>query len=140
MKTAVDMYKAGYAPNMVFVSGYTFAFKEAEIMRDLALSLGVPGSAIVLETDAANTIDGIMHVSVMLRAHGWRHVLLVSSPYHMRRALAVWAAQAPDVQVVPTPVPLSQFYAHERGAKTEQIRGIAQEYAALAYYWAKGWI
>jgi uncharacterized SAM-binding protein YcdF (DUF218 family)/glycosyltransferase involved in cell wall biosynthesis len=140
VKTAVDMYKAGYAPNMVFVSGYTFAFKEAEIMRDLALASGVPASAIVLETDAANTYDGIVHVSGRLRDHGWHHVLLVSSPYHMRRALAVWAAQAPDMQVVPMPVPVSQFYAHDRGAKLEQIRGIAQEYAALGYYWVKGWI
>src|SRR5262249_36424028 len=140
VKQAVDLYKAGYATNLVFVSGYTFGWKEAEIMRDVAVSNGVPASAIVLETDAANTYDGIVHVSGQLRDHGWRHVLLVSSPYHMRRAMAVWAAQAPDMQVVPTPVPLSQFYAHERGAKWEQIRGIAQEYAAIGYYWAKGWI
>jgi len=140
VKTAVDLYKAGFAPRMVFVSGYTFAFREAEIMRALALSLGVPSSAILLETQAANTYDGIVHVSADLRAGRWQSILLVSSPYHMRRALMVWAEQAPEVRVTPTPVPQSQFYLHERGADLQQIRGIAQEYAAIVYYWAKGWI
>jgi uncharacterized SAM-binding protein YcdF (DUF218 family) len=140
VKTAVDLYNAGLAPRMIFVSGYVFEFREAEIMRDLALSLGVPASAIVLETDAANTYEGIVHVRNILRSHGWHRILLVSSPYHMRRAVDVWEAQAPDVHVVPTPVPRSQFYAHDRGASLPQIHGIVQEYAAVAYYWAKGWL
>lgn len=139
-KAAVELYKAGFAPRMIFVSGYAFAFREAEIMRDLATSLDVPESAILLETRAANTYDGIVHVQEILRREHWSRVLLVSSPYHMRRALAVWHAQAPDVQAIPSPVPQSQFYTHDRGASAEQIRGILQEYVALAYYWSQGWI
>jgi uncharacterized SAM-binding protein YcdF (DUF218 family)/glycosyltransferase involved in cell wall biosynthesis len=140
VKQAVDLYKAGFAPRMVFVSGYVFAFREAEIMRDLARSLGVPDSAIVLETDAANTYEGIVNVHRILRDRGWTRVLLVSSPYHMRRAMAVWRAQAPDVEVVPTPVAQSAFYTHDRGASIPQIHGIVQEYVALAYYRMKGWL
>ena len=64
----------------------------------------------------------------------------MSSPYHMRRALLTWRKVAPDIDVVPTPVQDSQFYAHERGATLEQMRGIAQEYAAIVMYWWRGWI
>ena len=39
-----------------------------------------------------------------------------------------------------TPVPQSQFYAHEAGATLDQLRGLAREYAALAAYWWRGWI
>ncbi len=49
----------------------------------------------------------------------------------MRRALLTWRRAAPDIEVTPTPVPQSQFYAHERGASLEQIRGLVQEYAAI---------
>jgi hypothetical protein len=41
---------------------------------------------------------------------------------------------------VATPAPNSQFYAHDRGASLEQMRGIAQEYAAIVMYWWRGWI
>jgi uncharacterized SAM-binding protein YcdF (DUF218 family) len=66
--------------------------------------------------------------------------LLVSSPYHMRRALMVWRKQAPDVTVVPTPVTQSAFYDHGRGATFEQVRGILQEYVAIFGYWRRAWL
>jgi hypothetical protein len=47
---------------------------------------------------------------------------------------------APEITVIPTPAPDSQFYTHERGASLEQIRGIVHEYAALINYWWRGWI
>jgi len=137
---AVDLYQGGFASRMVFESGYSFAFREAEIMRDLALSLDVPDSAIILETTGANTYGQVTQVHSILREHNWRRILLVSSPYHMRRAVLVWRKQAPEVEVVPTPVPSSQFYIHDRGASLEQLKGLAQEFSALVWYWWKGWI
>jgi uncharacterized SAM-binding protein YcdF (DUF218 family) len=100
----------------------------------------VPASAIELETRAANTHENVEFSQRILNAHGWRRILLVSSPYHMRRALLTWRKAAPEISVVPTPAPVSQFYAHDRGASLEQIRGIAQEYAAIVIYWWRGWI
>ena len=58
----------------------------------------------------------------------------------MRRALLTWRRAAPEITVIPRPVAHSQFYAHDRGASLTQIRGIVQEYAAIADYWWKGWI
>jgi uncharacterized SAM-binding protein YcdF (DUF218 family)/glycosyltransferase involved in cell wall biosynthesis len=137
---AVKLYQSGFASRMVFESGYVFAFREAEIMRDLAISLDVPESAILLETTGANTYGQVTKVHAILRENGWQRILLVSSPYHMRRAMLTWRKQAPEVEVLPTPVPSSQFYVHERGASFEQLKGLAQEVAALAWYWWKGWI
>jgi uncharacterized SAM-binding protein YcdF (DUF218 family)/glycosyltransferase involved in cell wall biosynthesis len=140
VKTAVDLYDRGFATRMVFESGYVFAFREAEIMRDLAMSQGVPASAITLETHGANTYDDVIRVRELLRQRNWRRILLVSSPYNMRRAMLVWRRQAPEVDVVATPVSQSQFYTHGRGASLDQLRGLAREYLALAAYWWRGWI
>jgi len=64
----------------------------------------------------------------------------VSSPYHMRRALLTWHKAAPGIAAIAAPATASQFYAHDRGASLEQMRGIGQEYAAIVMYWWRGWI
>ena len=137
---AVALYRAGYAPKLIFSSGYVFTLREAEVMKAVAIDNGVPADAILLEEAAKNTYDNVRLTKQMLDRNGWNRILLVSSPYHMRRATMTWSKLAPDVAVVPTPVPQSQFYTHERGASLEQIRGILHEYAALASYWWKGWV
>jgi uncharacterized SAM-binding protein YcdF (DUF218 family)/glycosyltransferase involved in cell wall biosynthesis len=140
VKQAVDLYRQGFAPRLIISSGFTFAFKEAEVMQALAIANGVPPSAIILETEAANTYENVTLTRQVLARGGWHRILLVSSPYHMRRAVLVWRHVAPEITVVPEPVPASQFYVHERGASLTQIRGIVTEYAAIVAYWRKGWI
>ena len=137
---AVNLYRAGHAPKLIFSSGYVFTLREAEVMKAIAVSNGVPADAILLEEQAANTHQNVTFTRQLLDQHQWRRILLVSSPYHMRRAVWTWHKLAPAIEVVPTPVPESQFYTHEWGASLEQIRGIAHEYAALASYWWKGWV
>jgi uncharacterized SAM-binding protein YcdF (DUF218 family)/glycosyltransferase involved in cell wall biosynthesis len=138
VKQAVDLYHAGHADRMIFSSGYVFAFREAEVMRALAVASGVPESAIVLEERAANTYEMTQFVNAIMTREGWTSALLISSPYHMRRAILTWRTTDPATVVIPTPVPQSQFYAHDRGASFAQLRGILQEYAALGGYWLRG--
>ncbi|MBI2495808.1 MAG: YdcF family protein [Candidatus Omnitrophica bacterium] len=140
VKQAVDLYQQGLAPRMIFSSGYTFVFREAEVMKELAINHGVPASAVLLETKAANTYENITFVAKILRQERWRSILLVSAPYHMRRAILTWRKTAPDISVVPLPVPASQFYRHGRGASIGQIGGIMHEYVAILAYWWRGWI
>jgi uncharacterized SAM-binding protein YcdF (DUF218 family)/glycosyltransferase involved in cell wall biosynthesis len=137
---AIDLYQAGYAPWLVFSSGFVFTFREAEVMKAVAVANGVPPEAIVLEEEAANTRQNVDRTHRILEERQWRSILLVSSPYHMRRAVLTWRKAAPEITVIPTPVPQSQFYTHERGASLEQIRGILHEYAALVDYWWRGWL
>jgi uncharacterized SAM-binding protein YcdF (DUF218 family)/glycosyltransferase involved in cell wall biosynthesis len=140
VRQAVDLYDAGYAPRLIFSTGFVYAFREAEVMRGLALDLGVSAESIILEDRAASTYENVVFSRDIARQHDVRRVLLVSSPYHMRRALWTWREQVPDIEVVATPVPGSQYYSHGYGANIQQFRGIAWEYAAILYYWSKGWL
>jgi uncharacterized SAM-binding protein YcdF (DUF218 family) len=136
---AVQLYRAGYAKYLVFSSGYVYSYKEAESMRDLAVVQGIPSGSIVLEERAINTYQNVTYVNDILEDHHWRSILLVSSPYHMRRATMVWHKLAPEIAVTPTPPPRSQFYDHARGASFEQVRAILYEYLAILGYWKNGW-
>jgi len=136
---ASEAYRSGFAPHLIFSTGYLYSFPEAESMRSLAMQQGVPADAIVLEQQATDTHQNVVFTRDLMRARGWRSALLVSSPYHMRRALLAWRREAPEIRVIPTPPPKSQFYDHSRGMSVEQLRGIAHEYLAIAVYWLRGW-
>lgn len=149
VQQAVDLYRAGYAKSLVFSSGYVYRFAEPFVMRALAVQLGVPAEAIVLETEAKNTRENVVNTAGILARHGWDSILLVSSPYHMRRASLVWRKTAPGVQITRVPVAHSRFYA--RGADgpvrwwtpratLRQVRAVAHEYAGIAYYALRGWL
>ena len=135
---AVELYRDGMAPRLIISSGFVFSLREAQVMKAIAIANGVPESAIILEERAANTYENVVFTARILAHEGWRTVLLVSSPYHMRRALLTWRKAAPDVTVIATPPAASQFYMHERGASAEQIRGLLQEYVAIVHYWWLG--
>ncbi len=135
---AVQLYRSGVAPTVIISSGYVFTLREAEVMKAIAVANGVPAEAIVLEETATDTFQNVSLTRQILSERGWKRIALVSSPYHMRRALLTWRKVAPEIEVIATPPESSQFYAHTRGASTEQIRGLLQEYVGIAYYWWLG--
>lgn len=147
---AVELYKQGYASNLIFSSGYIYAFKEPIVMKALAVSLGVPENAIILEDKATNTYKNVKFTKDILEKKGWSKALLVSSPYNMRRVSLVALKIAPKIKFVYSPIPQSRFYAHgiigPHGEKLwkkislDQIKGIIHEYLGIIYYWLKGYI
>ena len=61
-------------------------------MQIFLRDLGVPDSAMLLETRSRNTRQNAEYSSQLLRAHKLHHVLLVTSALHMHRALGEFSA------------------------------------------------
>lgn len=138
LRTA-ELYQQGLASRVVFVSGYTWAFQEAEIMRALAEDLKIPASAITTVTNVRNTRDYALEVGKIAQREHWDSILLVTSPYHTRRAVLTFSRNVPGLTVFLAPSH-SNFYSHQRKILPRQLRGILQETAALLYYRWKDWI
>ncbi len=144
---AVKLYKQGYAAHLIFSSGTQFVFNEAEVMKSLAVSLGVPADAIILEEKAANTYQNVKFTKEILDKRNWKKVLLISSPYHMGRVSLVVKKVAPQITFIYTPSE-SRFYSHDaapekiitRRINLKQIKGILHEYTGILYYRWKGYI
>lgn len=147
---AVNLYKKGYANYIIFSSGYKFIFEEPMLMKVLAVSLGIPEKAIILEEKAKNTYENVKLVKGILEKEKWKNILLVSSPYHMRRAYLVIKKVAPEIKTTYTPLPKSAFYNDINTGKKhlklrkqieiQQIKGILHEYLGIVYYYFKGYI
>jgi uncharacterized SAM-binding protein YcdF (DUF218 family) len=86
--TAVSLWKQGFAPLIVF-SGSAIdpdSVSSAEIMRREALRQGVPENAMIIEPASATTDENATEVAKLMVARKLRSAILVTSPYHQRRA------------------------------------------------------
>lgn len=137
---AVELYKKGYASNIILSSGFRYAIKEAEVMKALAVSLGVPEASIILEENARNTYENVKFSSDILLKKDGRRAILISSPYHMKRLSLVCKKVAPNIYFIYAPIPSSIFYGKESGVQAKHIFAIFHEYLGIIYYFFKGYI
>src|SRR5205085_3632798 len=106
---------------------------ESEALRLALLDLAVPADRILTESASKNTLEEAAIVSEILRARNLTRVVLVTSPTHMHRSLAVFARQGVH------PIPAIAPVATDRG---DAGAGVLPSLAALAvgdavvYEWA----
>jgi uncharacterized SAM-binding protein YcdF (DUF218 family) len=87
----VALFHRGLAPLLV-VSGppNRAGIVEARVRADMARTLGVPASAIVMVDTALTTQEEARHVAAALRARQARRVLVVSNSLHLVRGVGVF--------------------------------------------------
>lgn len=87
-ETAVDLWKRGYAPVIIFAGASLDpnSVASGELMKREALALGVPESAILVEPASNTTQENAHEVANLMKARGMKAAILVTSPYHQRRA------------------------------------------------------
>ncbi|NHQ59184.1 DUF218 domain-containing protein [Chlorobium sp. BLA1] len=136
---AVRFYKKGYAPHIYLSSGRNQDLSEVEVIKLYLLEKGVSPSAIhILDQYPGSTFENVQMVTRQLRQQGAHSIILLTAPYHGRRALWTWRKETPDLlvytpAVVDTPAATPQW-----SANVDQIRIISYEYAAIAYNWLQG--
>ena len=85
---AVKLYQDGWAPTLIFSGAARDSTgpSNAAHMKQLAIADGVPADAILIDETATNTIQNAEGVASISRDHQYHRVILVTSPYHQRRA------------------------------------------------------
>jgi len=137
----VNLYRRGYGRYLVF-SGAAFdaGVSNADVMRDLAVQRGVPESAILEEPLGADTWGNAIHTRKLLTANGLRHALLVTSPYHARRAQLTFDAAYADsgIELMVHAAPDSQWRKLSWWREPETRRLTFTEFQKLGYILATG--
>lgn len=88
---AAALYRAGLARALLFSGGAVYnQHVEAQVMADLAVQQGVPAAAISTETQARDTVENARYCRQIMQGRGWRDAIVVTTPYHVRRASRIF--------------------------------------------------
>jgi VWFA-related protein len=99
VRKGVELYHAGYAPKLLFSGGPgDGAIHEPEAMRRLAMRMGVPDDAIVMDPHGLNTEATARNTRAIA---GDARVLAVSHFYHLPRIKLAFQRAGLDVFTVP---------------------------------------
>ncbi len=115
VEKAVELYRGGIAPRLVFSGGVgDNPPSEAQVMRSVAVRLGVPAEACVLEEQSHSTEQNTRYSAELLRSLGARRVVVVSDPYHLLRARQYFRLQGFEVATSPALLTERNLHAVER--------------------------
>lgn len=94
-ETAVDLWKRKYAPIIIFAgaSQDPNSVASGELMKREAIGQGVPESAILVEPSSSSTQQNARLVASLMKASGLTTAILVTSPYHQRRAANLFSQE-----------------------------------------------
>jgi len=83
----IELFKQGYAPVVIF-SGAALddGPSNAFAMREQALAAGIPSDRIYIDEISQNTYENAIHTKEIINSIGAKKIILVTSPYHQRRA------------------------------------------------------
>ena len=98
----IELYKQGYAPNIIF-SGAAIddGPSNAYAMRQQALDEGIPKDSIYIDEISQNTYENALHSKEIINQLKSKKIILVTSPYHQRRANQTFrAVLGPDYEVI----------------------------------------
>ena len=129
-REAARLFQAGVAPAVV-VTGVGDAKANARTLR----MAGVPADKIFIEKTARSTVENADFTRPILQELGARRVLLVTSSFHTRRALATFRKRIPGIEfgVVGTRI---AWWDAPRG-KSQEVYYAAIEVGKTIIYWAR---
>ncbi|MFN8551482.1 MAG: YdcF family protein [Candidatus Obscuribacterales bacterium] len=88
----VELLKKNYAKYIIFTGAAAHnEFVEAEVMANLAKANGIKPEQIVCESNAQNTAQNAFNSVELMREHGWKSAIVVTSAAHLRRASHIFS-------------------------------------------------
>jgi uncharacterized SAM-binding protein YcdF (DUF218 family) len=133
---ALYLYRQDYSQKLFF-SGE----ESAPFYKMYAIKQGVPANDLLqVETRAKNTYEEALDLEQLLESRGTiQSVIIVSSPYHLRRAQWVFKRVLGErVKVQFAPVPFEHSYESRRWWTNRLSRQmVASEYLKLLFYYVR---
>ncbi len=101
----LKLYKKGYAKKMLISGGDGSLLKsigkEAEIIKMYLNDIGLDNDHILIESESKNTYENAKYSAQLLKNDSASKILLITSAYHMKRALACFKKQGIDADYYP---------------------------------------
>lgn len=127
MDAALEAWQAHPCPVVVCGGqGVNEPGPEGEYMRDYLLEKGVPAEQILAETSSTNTRENLEHARELLDGGGAKTVLIVTSRYHLPRAMAMASDLGLQAEGIGSPIKPEYW-----------LKNYGREAIAWVKYWAE---
>lgn len=146
---AAKLFHGGRAPLVILSGGKSeelgTSWPESGAMSAFMEDLGVPESALLLESESRTTRENAVDTARLLNARGIHQILLVTSAQHMPRALATFRKLGIDAIAAPTDFestpPSGSWLLRWMPDTTclERSSRALKEYVGLWFYRLRGW-
>jgi uncharacterized SAM-binding protein YcdF (DUF218 family) len=136
------LFKEGWArKNRIIMSGGPAVWKYswASLMKDQAESLGIPEKAILLEEKSRSTEENAIYTREILLKHGYKTIILVTSPYHSRRASVIFGrVLGSGIKIISAPSEESWFGFDQWWQRKRDRDMVLSEYSKFIRIWTFG--
>jgi uncharacterized SAM-binding protein YcdF (DUF218 family) len=104
---AIELYKKGYIKKIFFVSGSGSILyqdiKEAVLAKRYLLTIGIPESDIIIESESKNTHENAVNArGILEKQFPGKSCLLISSGMHLKRANACFKKEGMNLDLYST--------------------------------------
>ncbi len=138
--TAARLMREGRARILVLTGGEPGPGDSAISLRQQAVAAGVDPTRIRMETSSRSTRESLREAGALLDREGASSVILVTSPYHQRRAWLAARQAWPGRRIHNQPATPSSWRP-EGWWRIQRSRSIVfSEYGKLLYYGLRGWL
>lgn len=136
VKHAAKLFKLRYAGKIILTGGPgQSGYPEANLMKTHAMSLGMDESAIITECRASSTYQNALYVKKIADDAGFKKIILVTSPYHSRRALMHFERRfGNDVKILSCPAVESRFNPVMWWKRQTDIELLSLEYISFVWH------
>ncbi len=139
VRYGASLYKKGFAKKLLFSGGPVVSFPGmkkitwAAMMKKYAKSLGIPGSAVILQEESRSTREDALFSWQAIQKSPPSSVILVTSPYHSKRAYYIFKQVFNNIEIHSAPVVESWFDTKSWWKSSRGRRQVTREY--FAYMW-----
>lgn len=116
----------------LLITGVNPAVGDDEIFRLIATDVAAPSPCCIdIDRKAEDTIGNATETRAWVAEHDYRSLIVVTSDYHMARALAEFAMAMPDVDLTAYPVPNTRADVRAWWRDPAAFRLVSLEYLKL---------
>ncbi len=141
---AAVLYQRGLAPRLLCASSMVPEYLQvagpslthAELSATVLLKMNIPEKDILVLNQSTSTFEELIIVRDLMLERKWKRVILVSSPYHLRRIRLTWnhLSEETSLEAIVRGTPYARFHRDTWWRYEGDLLSVQNEYAKIAYY------
>ncbi len=106
---SIKLFKEGKVEYIIFTGGFgkDQTISDSQSAKNYALANGIPETKIFIEQTSTVTFENLYRAKEIMDEENFNSALIVSDPYHMKRAMAM--SDAHGISGKPSPTPTTMY-------------------------------